>query len=88
MSRTVVQIGPYKLGKTLGVGSFSKVKLGVHVPTGSKVAIKMLNRQKLQLMDMGGKVRREIDILRLFTHPHIIRLYIYYFFVFDVGCLL
>eukprot|EP01006_Ploeotia_vitrea_P055583 TRINITY_DN68013_c7_g1_i1.p1 TRINITY_DN68013_c7_g1~~TRINITY_DN68013_c7_g1_i1.p1 ORF type:complete len:678 (+),score=340.85 TRINITY_DN68013_c7_g1_i1:41-2074(+) len=72
---TAIRIGPYRLGKTLGIGTFSKVKLAVHELTGQKVAIKILNRSKLQRMDMGAKVRREIDILRLFMHPHIIRLY-------------
>lgn len=39
------------------------------------MAIKILNRKKLKKQDMGEKVRTEIHILRLFTHPHIIRLY-------------
>ena len=69
------QIGPYKLGKTLGVGSFSKVKIATHESTQQRVAIKILNRQKLKSMDMAAKVSREIKILRLFSHPHIIRLY-------------
>lgn len=43
--------------------------------TGHKVAIKILNRKKIKQMDMEEKVRREIKILRLFAHPHIIRLY-------------
>lgn len=30
-------IGTYKIGKTLGVGSTGKVKLGIHLPTGRKV---------------------------------------------------
>jgi 5'-AMP-activated protein kinase catalytic alpha subunit len=65
----------YKLGKTLGIGSFGKVKVAEHSPTGHKVAIKILNRRKVKMMDMEEKVRREIKILRLFMHPHIIRLY-------------
>lgn len=65
----------YKLGKTLGIGAFGKVKVAVHVLTGHKVAIKILNRKKIKNMDMEEKVRREIKILRLFMHPHIIRLY-------------
>lgn len=68
-------IGPYRLGKTLGAGSFSRVRLAVHEPTGEKVAVKVLNRQKLRRMEMGAKVRREIDVLKLFNHPHIVRLY-------------
>ncbi|XP_047314748.1 SNF1-related protein kinase catalytic subunit alpha KIN10-like [Impatiens glandulifera] len=65
----------YKLGKTLGIGSFGKVKVAEHILTGHKVAIKILNRRKIKNMEMEEKVRREIKILRLFMHPHIIRLY-------------
>ncbi|KAL6587537.1 SNF1-related protein kinase catalytic subunit alpha kin10 [Orobanche minor] len=65
----------YKLGKTLGIGSFGKVKIAEHALTGHKVAVKILNRKKIKNMDMEEKVRREIRILRLFMHPHIIRLY-------------
>ncbi|KAK8717123.1 hypothetical protein V6N13_044404 [Hibiscus sabdariffa] len=65
----------YKLGKTLGIGSFGKVKIAEHILSGHKVAIKILNRRKIKNMEMEEKVRREIKILRLFMHPHIIRLY-------------
>ncbi|KAK1286529.1 SNF1-related protein kinase catalytic subunit alpha KIN10 [Acorus calamus] len=65
----------YKIGRTLGIGSFGKVKIAEHAMTGHKVAIKILNRRKIKSMDMEEKVRREIKILRLFMHPHIIRLY-------------
>ncbi|KAI3860472.1 hypothetical protein MKX03_013475 [Papaver bracteatum] len=65
----------YKLGKTLGIGSFGKVKIAEHALTGHKVAIKILNRRKIRSLEMEEKVRREIKILRLFMHPHIIRLY-------------
>ncbi len=45
----------YKLGKTLGIGSFGKVKVAEHVLTGHKVAIKILNRRKIRSMDMEEK---------------------------------
>mmetsp|Transcript_69223 Transcript_69223/g.144287 ORF Transcript_69223/g.144287 Transcript_69223/m.144287 type:complete len:477 (-) Transcript_69223:3180-4610(-) len=70
-----VKIGPYYLGKTLGVGSFGKVKLAEHELCGQKVAVKILNRKKIKLLRMDEKVKREIKILKLFMHPHIIRLY-------------
>lgn len=38
----------YKIGKTLGHGSFATVKLADHVVTGHKVAIKILNRVKIK----------------------------------------
>ncbi|KAL2343200.1 hypothetical protein Fmac_004485 [Flemingia macrophylla] len=65
----------YKLGKTLGIATFGKVKIAEHVLTGHKVVIKILDLPKLKKMEMEEKVRREIKILRLFMHPHIIRLY-------------
>lgn len=71
----VVGVGNYRFGKTLGLGSFGKVKLAEHVGTGHKVAVKVLNRQKIQHLDMDHKVRREVGILKLLMHPHIMRLY-------------
>jgi len=70
-----LQIGPYILSKTLGIGAFGKVKLGIHVVTQHKVAIKILNRAKIVALEMSDKTRREINILQRCTHPHIIRLY-------------
>jgi hypothetical protein len=45
-----------------------------HAITGHVVAIKIINRAKVKKMDMVGKIKREIQILKLFRHPHIIRL--------------
>lgn len=69
------KVGPYRLSRTLGIGAFSKVKMAIHEPTKKKVAIKILNRKKLSHMDMGHKIWREINILRMFNHLHINRLY-------------
>ena len=49
--------------------------VGHHLITGQKVAIKILNKGKIKHMEMAEKVRREINILKMCTHPHIIRLY-------------
>ncbi|KAM6306645.1 5'-AMP-activated protein kinase catalytic subunit alpha-1-like [Podargus strigoides] len=70
-----VKIGHYILGDTVGVGTFGKVKVGKHELTGHKVAVKILNRQKIRSLDVVGKIRREIQNLKLFRHPHIIKLY-------------
>uniref|UniRef100_A0AAY4BZE4 Protein kinase domain-containing protein n=1 Tax=Denticeps clupeoides TaxID=299321 RepID=A0AAY4BZE4_9TELE len=40
-------VGPYRLEKTLGKGQTGLVKLGVHCVTCQKVAIKIVNREKL-----------------------------------------
>uniref|UniRef100_A0A915DVU3 non-specific serine/threonine protein kinase n=1 Tax=Ditylenchus dipsaci TaxID=166011 RepID=A0A915DVU3_9BILA len=70
-----IKIGHYVLRDTLGVGTFGKVKVGIHEATGYKVAVKILNRQKIKTLDVVGKIRREIQNLSLFRHPHIIKLY-------------
>ncbi|KAH7723557.1 AMP-activated protein kinase alpha subunit [Aphelenchoides avenae] len=70
-----IKIGHYILKETLGVGTFGKVKVGIHEMTGYKVAVKILNRQKIKTLDVVGKIRREIQNLSLFRHPHIIKLY-------------
>jgi len=35
-------VGQYMLGKTIGEGTFGKVKLAIHIPTGEKVDINAL----------------------------------------------
>ncbi|KAF8381584.1 hypothetical protein PRIPAC_70726 [Pristionchus pacificus] len=70
-----IKIGHYILKETLGIGSFGKVKVGIHDSTGYKVAVKILNRQKIKNLNVVGKTRKEIQNLSLFRHPHIIRLY-------------
>jgi 5'-AMP-activated protein kinase catalytic alpha subunit len=49
--------------------------LATHAVTGHKVAVKILNKSKIKQLGMEEKVQREINILHLCTHPHIIRLY-------------
>ncbi|KAL2132808.1 hypothetical protein VTI74DRAFT_3358 [Chaetomium olivicolor] len=73
--RTEQRIGAYNIIKTLGEGSFGKVKLAVHRGTGQQVALKIISRKNLISRDMQGRVEREIEYLQLLRHPHIIKLY-------------
>ena len=41
-------IGDFKIGAKLGQGTFSKVCQGVHLPTGEKVAIKILSKDQIK----------------------------------------
>lgn len=68
------RIGAYHIIKTLGEGSFGKVKLAVHRVTNQQVALKIIARKKLISRDMAGRVEREIEYLQLLRHPHIIKL--------------
>ncbi|KAM7537786.1 hypothetical protein Aperf_G00000077253 [Anoplocephala perfoliata] len=55
-------VGPYRLEKTLGKGQTGLVKLGIHCISGSKVAVKIVNREKLS-ENVLQKVEREIAIM-------------------------
>lgn len=72
--KTEQRIGAYKVLRTLGEGSFGKVKLAIHNGTGQQVALKIIARKKLISRDMAGRVEREIEYLQLLRHPHIIKL--------------
>ena len=73
--RIAQQIGAYDVVRTLGEGSFGKVKLATHRFTKQEVALKIISRKKLISRDMAGRVEREIQYLQLLRHPHIIKLY-------------
>ncbi|KJR82809.1 carbon catabolite-derepressing protein kinase [Sporothrix schenckii 1099-18] len=72
---TDARLDQYNVVRTLGEGSFGKVKLAIHKSTGQKVALKIISRKKLISRDMTGRVEREIEFLQLLRHPHIIKLY-------------
>ncbi|WVQ76610.1 hypothetical protein IAR50_006283 [Cryptococcus sp. DSM 104548] len=69
------RIGQYIVERTLGTGSFGKVKLATHAITGHQVALKLINRSKITTPDMNARVKREIQYLKVLRHPHIIKLY-------------
>lgn len=49
--------------------------MGIHIPTGEKVAIKILEKDKIVDVADVERVSREIHILKLIRHPNIIQLY-------------
>ena len=67
--------GDYLIKQTIGEGTFSKVKLGINMFTGQKVAIKILDKLKLIEEEGIERVLREIKISSELNHPNIIRIY-------------
>lgn len=65
-------IGSYRVIKTIGQGTFGKVKEGIHLFTQQKVAIKILEKDKITEVNDIERVAREIHILKIVRHPHII----------------
>ncbi|KAJ3410458.1 hypothetical protein HDV05_003720 [Chytridiales sp. JEL 0842] len=82
------RIGPYVVGKTLGVGSTGRVKLAHHVDTNQKVAIKIIDKEAMlgttdysdipadiRAAKIHRKMEREIAIMKLIQHPSVMQLY-------------
>ncbi|KAJ3131874.1 SIK kinase 3 [Geranomyces variabilis] len=67
-------IGYYDLEKNVGEGNFAKVRLATHTLTGEKVAVKIIDKSKLD-KTTSKKLFREVRIMKLLSHPHIVRLY-------------
>jgi 5'-AMP-activated protein kinase catalytic alpha subunit len=59
----------------LGEGTFGKVKLAVHLKTSEKVAVKILEKERIVEVADVERVSREIHILTLIRHRHVIQLY-------------
>ncbi|CAJ0931767.1 unnamed protein product, partial [Mesorhabditis belari] len=68
------RIGFYRLGKELGAGNFSKVKMGIHVLTKEKVAVKVMEKTKMD-QKQQRLLAREILTMEKMNHPHIVRLF-------------
>jgi serine/threonine protein kinase len=62
----------YELGKELGSGAFSVVKLCTHKVSKNKYAVKVINKASLQ-EDDAAALLVEIKILKDLNHPNIIK---------------
>ncbi|KAK8446908.1 hypothetical protein SEVIR_9G561900v4 [Setaria viridis] len=69
------RVGPYELGKTIGEGSFAKVKLARDSRTGAVCAIKVLDRNHVLRHKMVEQIKREISTMKLIKHPNVVQLH-------------
>ena len=73
---STTRIGDYNLMKTLGTGTTGKVKLAQNVNTGQFVAIKIIKKANfIQKPNLEAKIHREIALMRLLDHPHLLKLH-------------
>eukprot|EP01061_Rhynchopus_euleeides_P036604 TRINITY_DN6175_c0_g1_i2.p1 TRINITY_DN6175_c0_g1~~TRINITY_DN6175_c0_g1_i2.p1 ORF type:complete len:268 (+),score=111.96 TRINITY_DN6175_c0_g1_i2:260-1063(+) len=69
------RIAQYELGKTLGKGSYSKVKHGIDVTTRTSFAIKIIAKESLEKGSYEKHLRREIAVMKLLDHPNVMNLF-------------
>ena len=66
------KIGNYLILQTIGEGTFGKVKLGIYLPNNEKVAIKILEKDRMTDKDDQIRIKREFDMLSKINHPNVI----------------
>ncbi|XP_073022230.1 CBL-interacting serine/threonine-protein kinase 9-like isoform X1 [Primulina eburnea] len=73
-SRTLV--GKYELGRTLGEGSFGKVKFARNTKSTGEcaVAIKIIDRQRVLSSHMVEQIKREISTMKMIKHPNVLNI--------------
>ncbi|XP_077499477.1 serine/threonine-protein kinase NIM1 [Amblyomma americanum] len=68
------RVGFYRFRGELGTGNFSQVKVAVHCLVKEKVAVKILDKSKMDAKTQR-MLAREIASMEALHHPHVIRLY-------------
>ncbi|KAK4276923.1 hypothetical protein QN277_015012 [Acacia crassicarpa] len=71
----VRKVGKYEIGRTIGEGTYAKVKFAQNTETGESVAMKVLDRSTIIKHKMVDQIKREISIMKLVRHPYVVRLY-------------
>ena len=65
----------YQFIRTIGEGTFGKVKLSIHIPTKEYVAIKILEKSRIHDKEELERVEKEIKYLKELNHPNIVQIY-------------
>ncbi|PIA42447.1 hypothetical protein AQUCO_02000114v1 [Aquilegia coerulea] len=66
------KVGKYEVGRTIGEGTFAKVKFAQNTENGESVAMKVLAKSTILKHKM---IKREISIMKIVRHPNIVRLH-------------
>ncbi|XP_064943678.1 CBL-interacting protein kinase 24-like isoform X3 [Musa acuminata AAA Group] len=69
------KVGKYDVVRTIGQGTFAKVKSAVNTETGEIVAMKVLAKNTILEHRMVHQIKREISIMKIVRHPNIVRLH-------------
>jgi serine/threonine protein kinase len=73
--RLGIPLRELELKKTLGTGTFGRVRLALHRKTNQVFALKMLQKAQIAALKQQRNIMAERDILWRVDHPFIIKLY-------------
>lgn len=79
-------VGPWQLGKTLGIGASGSVRLVRHIETNELGAVKIMSKQRTDQVSGGDDIvrpkekwtnsmEREVIIMKMVRHPNVVRMY-------------
>lgn len=49
-----------------------RVKYAINTETDERVAIKVLDKEKIQKQNMGAQIKKEISIMKMVRHRHVV----------------
>lgn len=61
----------YKIIQQIGKGGFAVVKLAVHLPTKTQVAIKVIPKSNIHDADKESKFEKEVNLIKSIDHPFV-----------------
>lgn len=71
---SLISLGPFLIGETLGKGGFGEVRLGINQLNGEKAALKFMRKSEIQSLHAVERTATEIQCLSTLKHPNIIQL--------------
>ncbi|KAI9333935.1 kinase-like domain-containing protein [Zopfochytrium polystomum] len=74
-SEGTVVFDRYMIEKSLGEGSYGKVKLAIDLELKEKVALKIIYKSSIKKPEHVKRIKREVRIMRLLNHPFIAKLH-------------
>ena len=71
-----VKLSDYQIDRTLGTGSFGRVKLAKNKSTGKYVALKILKKAEIIKLKQVDHIMNEIRILTMIDHPFLVSFFL------------
>jgi len=74
LEETRTQVGPYELGRKIGVGQFAAVFVGRHSLTGRPYAVRRLMKSRVLSHESSlENLGRELSVMTKVKHPNVVR---------------